>query len=291
MGSTGSTGPAGSFGGASFEYRFDIVEQESNPGDGRVRFNANTMSNATVMSLNDLTIDQVDVSQFIRTIDDSTSPIKGHVKIYQNTRPEAFAILAITGSIIDNTNFFSIPISYIDGLVTDFSQDTAVILTFARTGDIGAQGEKGDTGAIGPTGPTGADSTIPGPTGSLGPQGSTGPTGPTGAQSTAIGPTGSTGPTGPTGPTGATGPVGLGADSLSNIQDVEIYEPLDGEVLVYNSFGDRWINAPILPVSSTTVSETAPTEPEEGDFWFRSVSGSLYVYYVDDTSGQWIQVG
>jgi hypothetical protein len=283
-----------------------------------VGFNAGNLNTSTTMSLNDLTVDNVDVSQFIRTIDDSTSPIKGHVKIYQTTRPENFAILAIIGPIIDNTNFFSIPISYIDGLATDFFQDTPVVLTFARTGDIGPQGAIGPTGptgiagpvgpagSTGPTGasgligPTGAASTVPGPTGPTGPRGAestvTGPIGPTG-------PTGDTGPTGPvgepstvtgpTGPTGPQGPPGTGEgtsiNSIDDISDVQISNPLQGDILSYSYLLESWTNSPPILASSTIVSETAPDSPEDGDGWFNSSNGIFYIYYQDESSGQWVQ--
>jgi hypothetical protein len=38
-----------------------------------------------------------------------------------------------------------------------------------------------------------------------------------------------------------------------------------------------------------TFSPTAPTSPSAGDQWLDSLSGILYVYVVDEDSGQWIQ--
>ena len=38
----------------------------------------------------------------------------------------------------------------------------------------------------------------------------------------------------------------------------------------------------------TTVSDTAPLTPAEGDLWFNSASGKLYTYYADVDSSQWI---
>lgn len=38
----------------------------------------------------------------------------------------------------------------------------------------------------------------------------------------------------------------------------------------------------------TTVSDTAPVSPTEGDLWFNSASGKLYAYYADVDSSQWI---
>lgn len=73
------------------------------------------------------------------------------------------------------------------------------------------------------------------------------------------GPQGPTGPSGPTGPTGAsvTGPTGpTGATG--------------GEV--------------------TITGPSAPSPAVEGDLWFDSEQGKLYVYYVDTDSSQWVQV-
>ena len=41
---------------------------------------------------------------------------------------------------------------------------------------------------------------------------------------------------------------------------------------------------------SITVSETAPTDPApgQGDLWWDSVNGKLFVYYVDGDSSQWV---
>ena len=58
---------------------------------------------------------------------------------------------------------------------------------------------------------------------------------------------GDTGPTGPTGAVGATGPTG--------------------------------------PEANFTVSATAPSSPVEGDAWFNSTDGRMYVYY----DGYWVE--
>jgi hypothetical protein len=40
--------------------------------------------------------------------------------------------------------------------------------------------------------------------------------------------------------------------------------------------------------SSVTVSDTAPASPSEGDLWWRSSEGQLYVYYNDGNTSQWV---
>jgi hypothetical protein len=40
--------------------------------------------------------------------------------------------------------------------------------------------------------------------------------------------------------------------------------------------------------SSVTISTTAPGAPSAGDLWFNSENGTLYVYYNDGTTSQWV---
>lgn len=41
----------------------------------------------------------------------------------------------------------------------------------------------------------------------------------------------------------------------------------------------------------TSVSDTAPASPTSGQLWFDSTTGNLFIYYMDGTSNQWVQVG
>ena len=40
---------------------------------------------------------------------------------------------------------------------------------------------------------------------------------------------------------------------------------------------------------NVTTSDTAPTSPSAGDFWWNSTSNKLYIYYTDANSSQWVQ--
>lgn len=40
--------------------------------------------------------------------------------------------------------------------------------------------------------------------------------------------------------------------------------------------------------ASVTTSDTAPSTPADGDLWWNSTDGNLYVYYDDGTSSQWV---
>ena len=41
--------------------------------------------------------------------------------------------------------------------------------------------------------------------------------------------------------------------------------------------------------ASVTVSDSAPGSPSNGDLWFKSDVGELYVYYTDGSSNQWVE--
>ena len=220
QGATGSTGAQGAqgydgnFGGATFDYTFSTSTSDSDPGTGKLRFNNGTLSSATVMYIDDADDGGTDIQAFLRTIDDSTSTIKGHVRVSNRLNADDFTLFTISGTNTEASGYHKVTVAYVSG-ATSFSNNEDIIVTFARTGtkgDTGAQGAagaqgsagaQGATGSTGPTGPTGSQGAA-GAQGATGSGGSTGPSGATGAQ----GATGSTGPTGPTGAQGSGGSTG-----------------------------------------------------------------------------------
>jgi collagen type VII alpha len=176
-GPTGPTGPQGSFGGATFDYTYD--SETSHPEtlpDGVLRLNNADLTLATALYIDFLDDASVNVYNFLQTIDDSTSAVKGSFKLYKKSAPDDFVFFNIVGEHTHVTDHFDVPVAYVTGSVSSFSDNEDVLITFARTGDIG------DTGPTGPTGPAGAT----GPTGPQGNAGPTGPTGPAGADSPTV---------------------------------------------------------------------------------------------------------
>jgi hypothetical protein len=72
-------------------------------------------------------------------------------------------------------------------------------------------------------------------------------------------------------------------DSLDAIDDVDAPTPSSGDILQYNAATSNWEKNRI-----NFVSDTAPTNPYVGDFWFDSSTLVLYVYYDDGDSVQWV---
>ena len=147
------------------------------------------------------------------------------------------------------------------------------------TGDKGAQGDAGATGPAGPqgsTGPTGAKGDV-GPQGVAGNDGAKGEVGATGPQGVA-GPTGPQGVAGDKGEVGATGPQGqkgeIGAGTNQTLS-------MSGNVIaISGSNSNVDISTALDSVdASVAVANVSPSGGSEGDLWWASDSGDLYIYY------------
>jgi len=67
---------------------------------------------------------------------------------------------------------------------------------------------------------------------------------------------------------------------------------LNGVTYTYNSTKGVWKDTAVgtPPPPSVTSSDTAPANPSAGDLWYRTDTSSLYVYYNDGSSSQWVGV-
>jgi len=218
QGLQGLQGIDGNFGGATFSYTFKTDVTDSNPGAGNLQFNNASLLSSSTMFINDTDISSIDIQSFLRTIDDSTSIIKGHMRVSNRTDSNDFTLFTITGANIEVAGYHKVSISYVSG-VTAFSDNEDIIVTFARTGtkgDIGytgSQGIQGIQGIQGLQGTQGLQGDI-GYTGSQGTQGIQGIQGTQGLQGT-TGIQGTTGLRGYTGSGGAQGTTGTFTGSVS----------------------------------------------------------------------------
>jgi hypothetical protein len=58
---------------------------------------------------------------------------------------------------------------------------------------------------------------------------------------------------------------------------------------VYSTSKGAWQAKPLTSAVATP-SDTAPLNPDNGDLWYNTNDGNTYVYYVDGTSNQWVQL-
>jgi hypothetical protein len=227
VGPQGYIGPTGSQGDKSgLQYYFDTTTTGGVGTSGSIRFNNSSISSVGNLYINKLDINGSDFSGFISLWSNSTTSIRGFVSIKENNNASSIhSIFAVIGNVVDNSTYYTVPVSYISGSIPSINDRLAIDFDRSgRDGVIGATGSQGNTGATGPQGNTGA--TGIGVTGSQGPQGAKGATGnqgpigdqgaqgdfgPTGATGTQ-GPQGNQGQTGPKGATGNQGPIGIQGD-------------------------------------------------------------------------------
>jgi len=138
---------------------------------------------------------------------------------------------------------------------------------FAGQGATGATGEPGSPGgATGATGPAGTPGTI-------GIDGATGATGVAGIQ-------GNIGPIGATGPAGTPGTIGIdGATGATGVAGIQ------GNIGATGSTGPIGASGPEFRI---VVSDSVPTSPTAGTLWWDSTIGTLFFYYDDGSSVQWV---
>ena len=66
---------------------------------------------------------------------------------------------------------------------------------------------------------------------------------------------------------------------------------LAGKSFTYDSDVSGWNVGSSSAANSTTVSATAPSNPNSGDNWFDTTDAALNIYYNDGSSSQWVEIG
>lgn len=237
QGAQGIQGATGSFGGASFSYYFSANTTNLDPGVGNLKFNNTdvTIANELYIAFSDFL--GANNYNYLQTIDDSTSNVKGTFKLVDTANSLNYAYFSIIGNHTHLSNYFTVPIAWLNG-VSSFANNVYTTITFTRTGDKGDTGAQGFTGSAGAQGPQGTAGTqglngftgsagaqgAPGAQGTAGTQGLNGFTGSAGSQGIqgAIGFTGSAGPQGVQGAVGSQGLTGfVGSQGLQGRQGVQ----------------------------------------------------------------------
>jgi len=152
-GPTGSIGQTGASGGVTFEYRYSNVTSDANPGTSYFRFDTTSLFNATKIYIADTDLNSADNQAFFRTLDDSTSTMKGHIRFVESGNTAEFLVFELN-SITENSGYFTLNVSFISGTANAFNNNYKTLFTFDRTGDKGDQGIQGIQGTQGSNGGT-----------------------------------------------------------------------------------------------------------------------------------------
>jgi len=80
----------------------------------------------------------------------------------------------------------------------------------------------------------------------------------------------------------------IGGITLDSLDDVEAANPADGEALVYDDSAGVWVPGEVSSPVSVATSSARPTNPSDGELWFNTDEGILYVW--EDNNANWIDV-
>lgn len=139
-----------------WQYIYDTDTASTDPTAGKLKFNNATLASATELYISETTNAAQAIAATLNTWDDSTSTIRGSLRMFKQSTPATFALFNITGTRTDNGAWDTFTVAYVGGSGS-FTDEDAVILEYVRNGD------KGDTGATGSAGANGNDGlTIPG---------------------------------------------------------------------------------------------------------------------------------
>ena len=257
QGFQGIQGADGNFGGATFDYTFDNGTANADPGQGRLRFDTNTISAVTHLYIDDEDDNGTDITSFLATIDDSTSTIKGHYRVSNRLDASDYALFTIS-SVTDNVGYFEVTSSFVSGSASSFTNGEDIIITFARTGDKGDTGNQGVQGAQGFQGRQGAS----GGEGGQGFQGEQGAQGLQGLQ----GRQGALGAQGNTGSQGVQGAPGTGNQGFQGRQGAQGTQGVQGATGQQGAQGEQG--------AASTVAGPQGFQGHQGSQGFQGATGA-----------------
>ena len=143
-GATGATGAAGAQGiqgprgQGGVEYNFESTTTDADQGVGKVFLNNSTVSSATVLFLDDVDANSVNLNSYIDTWDDSTTTgLRGTVHLVEIANPVNFAIFNVTGAVTSASTYSKVAVTHVAS-GGSFTDGNAMSVLFVRTGNAGS---------------------------------------------------------------------------------------------------------------------------------------------------------
>jgi hypothetical protein len=120
---------------------FSTTTADADPGAGKLRLNNATQTSATAAYVDNLSGTGADMTALLDSFDDSTTTVKGMLRLISGNDPTKFLVYAVTGTVVDGTGYRKLTLTYVTGSgANPFANNDAIVLTFARSGDQGIQG-------------------------------------------------------------------------------------------------------------------------------------------------------
>jgi len=131
-GAVGATGAA-----AGLEMTFESTTTDTDQGAGKVWLNNGTASSATVLYMDDVDANAVNINSLVDSWDDSTNlDLRGTIIVKKSTAPENYHIYNVTGAVTSASTYSKIAVTHVVSAGT-ISDTHAVDVQFVRTGNRG----------------------------------------------------------------------------------------------------------------------------------------------------------
>lgn len=138
-------GDKGSAGAATgFPYAWSTATTAADPSAGKVKVNHATPASATLLFISETDGNASNIAAEIATWDDSTSALKGRIKIADSSNQANFVEYDIAGALTDNGAWVTVPVVFVASGGT-MANNAACVLGFTAKGD---KGEVGSNGSI-----------------------------------------------------------------------------------------------------------------------------------------------
>ena len=138
-GATGATGAA-----AGLEMTFESTTTDTDQGVGKVWLNHGTASSATVLYMDDVDANSININSLVDSWDDSTTTsLRGTIMVKKATAPENYHIYSVTGVVTSASTYSKIAVTHVVSAGT-ISDTHDVHVEFVRTGNQGDQGVRGN---------------------------------------------------------------------------------------------------------------------------------------------------
>lgn len=134
--------------GISARYTFSTTTADADPGAGSLRLNNAAQSSASQVMLDTADANGMDLSGLLPTFDDSTSSVKGKLRLQHASDLTKFLVLDVTA--------YAAPAGYakltvsggVGSAASPFADGDPLVVSFVRNGDKGEQGPAWTGGAV-----------------------------------------------------------------------------------------------------------------------------------------------
>ena len=131
---------SGDAGAGGIDMLWDADTTDADSGAGKVWLNNGTLASVTVVYIDDVDSNGVNINTLVDTFDDSTTgALRGTIKITQKGTPATYAIYHVTGAVTSASTYSKVAVAHVVSNGT-FTDGDPIYLEFVRSGNQGIGG-------------------------------------------------------------------------------------------------------------------------------------------------------